>query len=300
MENTKKKHSTTTREFRELEKRLLNLEREHNKLIRQRNFYCKSASSTRPYLAEKIAAKLRPQTASLRHFKKASVKESSTGECVSKEMEKSAGFDGKLADFERRTDEEFETKPACNNVLKKHGDVNDLYAKNGISSTRITSSRASFRTCSRNSSANNGNTPLHYRNYSANNRNHNRPPSVGSRHSSAHGRNSSAHSLSLPSEISHLENRRNKSWVYQPMPIHPERQSIYTLVVPPVHVAEESKKRLKKRKRHGGGGRHVAWMDNHEHVLRFQGIPRDFYVHDKEHKNTENDMDKLKHCRYLR
>jgi hypothetical protein len=41
-------------------------------------------------------------------------------------------------------------------------------------------------------------------------------------------------------------------------------------------------------------------MDNHEHVLRFQGIPRDFYVHDKEDKNTENDIDKLKHCRYLR
>ncbi|CAB4043956.1 spinster homolog 1-like, partial [Paramuricea clavata] len=40
----------------------------------------------------------------------------------------------------------------------------------------------------RNSSANNGNAPLHYRNYSANNRNHNRPPSVGSRHSSAHER----------------------------------------------------------------------------------------------------------------
>ncbi|CAB4030944.1 Hypothetical predicted protein [Paramuricea clavata] len=297
MENAKKKHSTTMREFRELEKRLLNLEREHNKLIRQRNFYCKSASSTRPYLAEKIAAKLRPQTASLPHFKKASVKESSTGECVSKEMEKSAGFDGKWADIDigRRT-EEFETKPTCN--VQKDGD--DLYAKNEIFSTRITSSRASFRTCSRNSSANNGNAPLHYRNYSANNRNHNRPPSVGSRHSSAHGRNSSAHSRSLPSEISHLGNRRNKSWVYQPMPIHPERQSIYTLVVPPVHVAEESKKRLKKRKRQGGGGRHVAWMDNREHVLRFQGIPRDFYVHDKKDKNTENDMDKLKHCRYLR
>lgn len=272
MQNTTKpkKLSTTTREFRELEKRLLNLEREHNKLIRKRNFYCKSASTTRPCLSEKIAAKMRPQTAHLGRFKKESVKVWS----MSEKIEKSVHFEGKLADIGQdeigySTDEEYEAKPGGD--VKKYGNV-----------TRITSSK------------------MNYRGSSANSRYHNRPPSICSRNSSARGRNSSATSRSLPSEFSHLDKPRNKSWTYHPIPIFPERQSIYTLVVPPVQVAENSKKRLKKRKRQGGRGRHVAWMDNHEHVLRFQGIPREFYTHDKEHQTTECDMDKLKQCRYLR
>ncbi len=289
MENAgdKKKHSTTMREFREMEKRLLNVQREHNKLLRQRNFLCKSASSTRPYLSEKIVAKLRPHTAPLGYLKKASVKEWSTDECASKKIGRSVGFEGEVADIDQgekanNTDEESEAKPSN---IKKHRETNDWHAKHGkhtgITATRITSSKTSLRSCSRNSSANNWNR--------------NRPLSVGSRNSSARGRNSSAISRSVPSEMSHLEKNRNKSWVYQPMSIHPERQSIYTLVVPPVQAAEEARRRLKKRKRG-----HVAWMDNNEHVVRFQGIPRHFYIHDKEHKSTQFDMDKLKHCRYLR
>ena len=60
--------------------------------------------------------------------------------------------------------------------------------------------------------------------------------------------------------VSHLEKNCNKSWVYQLMSIHPERQSIYTLVVPPVQGAEEARRRLKKRKRG-----HVAWINNNGH-----------------------------------
>jgi hypothetical protein len=279
MNNTemKKKHSTTMREFRELEKRLLNIEREHNKLLKQRKFYCKSASSNRPYLSERIVAKLRPQTASLGYFKN----ETFPGKGASKDTEMSAGLEEELPDIDERRiaygTEEFEVQPSKN--VKKYGDNNDCYTKNRKSethTTRITSSRI----CSRNSSANN----------------HNRPVSVGSRNSSAWDRNSSANSRSAPSEIS----RRNKSWVYHPMTIHPERQSIYTLLVPPVQMAEESKRGRKKRKRQGGRERHVAWMDNDEHVLRFQGIPRHVYNHEKEQPNREHEMEQLKHCRYLR
>ena len=274
MQNTTKpkRHSTTMREFRELEKRLLNLEREHNKLTKKRNFYCKSASSTRPYLSEKIAAKMRPQTAHLGRLNKEPIEESITVE----KMEKSVHFEGKMADIDRdkiaySTDEEREARP-CDDEKKYRN------------TTRITSARINFPS----------------RDSSANSRYKNRPPSVCSRHSSAGGRNSSATSRSLPSEFSHLDKPRHKSWTYHPMPIFPERQSIYTLVVPPVQVAEDRKRRLKKRKRQGGGRRHVAWIDSHEHVLRFQGIPREFYTHDKEHQTTECDMDKLKQCRYLR
>ena len=265
-----KKHSTTMREFRELEKRLLNLEREHNKLTKKRNFCCKSASSTRPYLSEKIVAKMRPVTAPLGGFKKELVKELVTAEKTGKTVHS----EGRMTDSEDKmvnsTDKQFE-----GNDVKRYRNA-----------TRIASSKMNYRISSRGSSANGPH--------------HKGPPSVYSRNSSAHSRNSSANSRSLPSEFSHLEKSRNKPWTYHPMTIFPEKQSIYTLIVPPVQMAEESKRRLKRRKRQGGGGRHVAWMDNHEHVMRFQGIPRELYTHDKEHRSTECDMDKLKHCRYLR
>ena len=277
--DTKKKHSTTMREFRELEKRLLDIQREHNKLVKQRNFYCKSASSNRPYLSERIVAKLRPHTATPGYFKKGLVKETPTNEIASKDIDTSTDFDRQVVDIDQRrigrsTEGEFKARPF--NHAGRYRDVNDWDTKDGKSEipvARITSSR----TCSRNSSANN--------------RNHNRAVSVGSR-------NSSANSRSLPSEFSH---RVNKSWVYEPMSIHPEKQSIYTLVVPPVQMAESSKKAGKKRKRQGGRERHVAWMDNDEHVVRFQGIPRHFYNHEKDQQHSRDcSMEQLKHCRYLR
>ena len=266
------------REFRELEKRLLNIQREHNKLLKQRNFYCKSASSSRPYLSERIVAKLRPHTATLGYFKKGSLKETPPNEFASKDIDTSTGFERQVVDIDQRriarsTEGEFNAKPF--NHAETYRGVNDWPAKDRTSDipvARITSSR----TCSRNSSAIN--------------RNHNRAVSVASR-------NSSAKSRSLPSEISH---RVNKSWVYEPMSIHPEKQSVYTLVVPPVQAAERSKKARKKRKRQGGRERHVAWMDNDEHVVRFQGIPRHFYNHEKDQDNRDCTMEQLKHCRYLR
>ena len=265
------------REFRELEKRLLDVQREHNKLLKQRNFYCKSASSSRPYLSERIVAKLRPHTATLGYFKKGPVKETPPNEFASKDIDTSTGFDGQVVDIDRRriarsTEGEFQAQPFSH--AERYTDVNVWHTKHresDIPAARITSSR----TCSRNSSANN--------------RKH-RAVSVGSR-------NSSANSRSLPSEVSH---RVNKSWVYEPMSIHPEKQSIYTLVVPPVQVAERRKKGRKKRKRQGGRERHVAWMDNDEHVVRFQGIPRHFYNHEKDQHSRDCTMEQLQHCRYLR
>ena len=289
-DGVKKKHSTMMREFRELEKRLLNLQREHNKLTKQRNFYCKSASSTRPYLSEKIVAKLRPQTAPLGYLNKRTDKDChiSTTSKNPTDFEENFTKTGQEA-MVFCSEEEAERKSLTYGNEKVI--LNRKNEKNESSPVRVASSKASVGTKSRETSAN------YWRRYPHNNQIHGRPPSVSSRNSSARDRNSSAHTRSLPSEFSH---RHNKPWVYHPMSKSPERQSIYTLVIPPVQAAEESKKRLKKRKRQGGAGRHVAWMDNSEHVMRFQGIPKKYYVHENEHKNTEYDMEDLKNCRYLR
>ena len=300
-----KKHTTMMKEFRELEKRLLNLEREHNKLTKRRYFYCKSASTTRPYLSEQIVARVRPQTAPQEYL--CPSKACSSNHVPSKEIEKMADFEVKWNDNEQGKtvycSEEVETDRLLFEAVRKRGikNTNDLRlvdTKREFSPNRQPLSRTSFRSSSQNS---NRNLPVNNRNRSetlssSHNRNrtvNNRPPSVYSRNSSANG------GRSVASEISHLEKRKDKSWVYHPMSIFSEKQSVYTLVVPPVRVAEESKRPLKKRKNEGSRRRHVGWIDDKEHVMRFQGIPREFYVHHDE-KTSEFDMEKLKHCRYLR
>ena len=293
----KKNHPTLMREIRDLEKRLRKLETEHNNLSRLRSLYGKSASNTRPYLAERIAASFRPQTApEPRLVKRRVLKQEPNDEkgsslsddssiIVPREKE-SWGEEvtsfGKVDGLNSRRFQnvQFETRKTNEDPnfelhngrfrVEKHRcrSVSGLKREPAPGTTRKTSSKAS-------------------------------------RHGARSARSANSRSSCGSRAIATPE---NKGWIYRSMPLLAERQSIYTMTAPPVRIAEESRKGSSKKRfaKDASTRRRVPRTDlhlGHEHVVRFQGNPRNLNngVHRNENvEKAEYVFKELEHCRYLR
>lgn len=332
----KKKHSTFMKEIRELEKRLLNVEREHNKLIRLRNIYAKSASSTRPYLAERIFAKTRPETApvAMKRLNKhrSNVPESNyqdvnssgfvprEGVSLAEEVTPNSKSLARLREVELDSGREVEKRAHFN----KQVDGTEKHPVSGVGliqrrKGRSTSSKANLCKSLQNSGREiDGRDRVHFNTQVDKYGTEKRPVSeVGliqgrggrptSSRASFHstGRDSSARSAnSRTSTTSRIPKHGHETWVYKPMPLRPEEQSIYTMIIPPVRSAEDSRKRRLKKNKETTRRHRVPWTDIHgqEHVVRFQGVPRSVYtIHSYENpEKLKSEFEQLRHCRYIR
>lgn len=279
----KKNHPTSMREIRDLEKRLRKLEKEHNNLSRLRSLYGKSASNTRPYLAERISANFRPHTAPEKHF-------------VARRKSKQEPNHEKVSPLS--DDGSIVVPPE---KVSWNDEVSSFGKADGLNSRKF--QNVQFETRTKNGDPN---FELHNGRFEVEKPAPRKTSSKASHHSARSARSENSRSGSRGSRA--IATHENKTWVYRSMPLLAERQSIYTMTAPPISIADEwrkgtSKKRLTKD---ASTKRRVPRTDlhhGHAHVVRFQGNPKSLnhgIPRNENVENAENAFEELEHCRYLR
>ena len=283
MEPEIKKHSTFMKDIRDMEKRLLAVELEHNKLTRFRKIYAKSACHSRPYLAERIAARFRPQTVPCRKLKK-----NVQLDFVEENNKNGSGIfkDGCERRALSRASQDSHGRTLSASSVRPFSRTSFVSNSNQDTSIYRHDDRKGFarpvvkRTASKTSLHSTENKATSVR-------------SFGSARSSA--------GKVRPQYVA------EKRWTYRQMPINAEKQSIYTMVLPPAWVAEETGKiRSKNFGKYGHKTKQRKQLfDLHpnDHVVRFQGIPHEAYteVHENNQSHEKFYMQhELAHCRYLR
>ena len=288
------------REIRELEKRLRNIEKEHNKLRRVRSSYGRSATNPRPYLAERISARFRPQTAPEQALiKRLLNKESNFSESASLDFGSSANVPGEIVS---RNEETFSSSTGeCDRFTKFHDSgskIEQRWDKDSPPKSQFNKSASKYATDGRPTSGNEVIRERASRKTSS---------KTSFRSASLHMsvRSTNSHKSGRSDLPSHEMTQKIDPWVCKSMPLHPERQSIYTMVIPPARSAEKSKndcfknsqgKKINPKNR-------IPFTDLHSYkrTLRFQGNPRNVNViHTDENPGIELEFQRLKHCRYLR